>query len=254
MYKKGKYDEALALAKQTLEIVGKIEGENSLSYASTLTNIAAIYGKKSKYDDAITFHQRALPLYEKLMGTDSLNILRPLSELAVSYVAKSDYDKAAPLYQRAVAIKEQASSFNNLLGSELLLQYSCVLRKNKKQAEADSMETRALSITLKESADQLSAIYLPGDCLNLKKVKLPFPRYPNAAKAARLSGAVEVELLVDETGQVISARALNGHSQLQGASLEAAYKAKFEPLVVGGRPVKVRGNLKYTFKADVPYP
>jgi hypothetical protein len=47
---------------------------------------------------------------------------------------------------------------------------------------------------------------------------------------------------------------LNGDAQLKGATLEAAYKSKFEPLVVGGRPVKVRGKIKYTFKATVPYP
>jgi TonB family protein len=250
LYSKGKYDEALSLAKQTLELVGKIEGENSLTYASSLTNIATIYGKKLNYDEAITFHQRALPIYEKLLGADNPNILQPLSALAVLQIDKHDYEKAEPLYQRAVAIKERASGFNDLSGVEMLLQYSCVLRKNKKQTEAESMETRALSISLKESAGQLGAVYMPGECLNLKKAKLAFPHYPPAARATRLSGTVEVELLIDEMGKVISALALNGDSQLRGASLQAAYKSKFEPVVVGDRPVKVRGKIKYTFKAQ----
>jgi TonB family protein len=254
MYNKGKYDEALSLAKQTLELVVKIEGENSLAYASSLTNIATIYGKKLKYDEAITFHLRALPIYEKLLGADNPNILQALSELAVLQIDKHDYEKAEPLYPRAVAIKERASGFNDLSGAEMLLQYSCVLRKNKKQTEAESMETRALSISLKESAGQLGAIYMPGECLNIKKAKLAFPHYPPAARATYLSGTVDVELLIDETGQVISARALNGDTQLKSATLEAAYKSRFEPLVVGGRPVKVRGKIIYTFKASRSYP
>ncbi len=246
MYQKGKYDEALSLAKQKLEIIGKVEGENSLPYADALYDVSTIYAKKEKYDDAISFHQRALSIEEKLSSIDSPNVFRPLYELAVLYDTKRDYGKAEPLYQRAVVIKERISGFNNLDDALLLLRYSCAMRRNK-NPEADSTEARAFNLILKEKGDQLDKIYLPGECLSGKAVELPPPGYPALAKAERATGTVQVEVLIDEKGKVISARALNGPASLRGASVQASYKAKFKPAVVGGRAFKVWGIITYTF-------
>lgn len=246
MYQQGKYDEALSLAKQRLEIIGKVEGENSLPYANALDDVAAIYVKKPKYDDAITFHQRALSIYEKLSGMDSPDVLRPLYELAVLYDTRNDSKKAEPLYRRAVAIKDRVSGFNNLDDALMLLRYSCTMRRNK-NPEADSTETRAFSLILKEKGDQLDKIHLPGECLRTKAISLPPPRYPAEARAARATGKVEVEVLVDETGKVISARALNGPATLRNASVQASYVTRFQPTIVGGRGFKVWGIITYTF-------
>ena len=246
MYRKGKYDEALSLAKQKLEIIGKVEGENSLPYTDALYDVSAIYAKKEKYDDAISFQQRALSIEEKLSSIDSPNVFRPLYELAVLYDTRRDYGKAEPLYQRAVAIKERISGFNNLDDSLLLLRYSGAMRRNK-NPEADSTETRAFSLILKEKGEQLDKIYLPGECLGGKAIELGRPQYPAEARAARATGNVEVEVLVDERGKVISARALNGPPSLRGASVQASYKTKFQPTIVGGRAFKTWGIITYTF-------
>jgi protein TonB len=56
-----------------------------------------------------------------------------------------------------------------------------------------------------------------------------------------------VEIAVDESGNVASARAVSGHMLLRGASEEAARKAKFEPTTLCGRPVKVSGLITYGF-------
>lgn len=246
MYQKGKYDEALSLAKQKLEIIGKVEGESSLPYADALYDVSTIYTKKEKYDDAISYHQRALTIEEKLSSVDSPNVFRPLYELAVLYDTKRDYGKAEPLYQRAVAIKERVGGFNNLDDALLLLRYSCAMRRNK-NPEADSTETRAFSLILKEKGDQLDKIYLPGECLGGKAIKLPAPGYPDRAKAERATGKVQVEVLVDETGKVISARALSGPASLRDASVNASYGARFQPAIVDGRAFKTWGVITYTF-------
>lgn len=83
--------------------------------------------------------------------------------------------------------------------------------------------------------------------LNGKAISKPQPPYPSIAKAARASGTVVVQVTVDETGGVTSARAVSGHPLLQQAAVAAAKQAKFTPTLLSGEPVKVSGVLTYTF-------
>ena len=88
---------------------------------------------------------------------------------------------------------------------------------------------------------------ISGGVLNGKAIRFPQPAYPPVAKTERASGTVTVEVVVDEDGNVESARAVSGHRLLRDAAVEAAYKAKFKPEVVSGVRVKVRGLLTYSF-------
>jgi protein TonB len=58
-----------------------------------------------------------------------------------------------------------------------------------------------------------------------------------------------VQVLIDEEGNVVSARAVSGHPLLQAASVTAARQAKFEPMTLAGEPVKVTGVIQYNFVA-----
>jgi TonB family protein len=73
------------------------------------------------------------------------------------------------------------------------------------------------------------------------------PTYPPTAQQERISGAVEVEVLTDESGNVISAKTRSGHPLLRQAALEAARKWKFRPTLVNGQPVRVTGVLVFDF-------
>ena len=73
------------------------------------------------------------------------------------------------------------------------------------------------------------------------------PTYPPLAKAARVNGQVVVEVTVDEQGNVISARALNGHPLLKDAAVNAAKGWKFSPTMLTGVPVKVIGTITFNF-------
>ena len=73
------------------------------------------------------------------------------------------------------------------------------------------------------------------------------PVYPPMAKAARVTGDVIVEMVVNEEGNVISATATSGHPLLKDAALAAARRWKFAPMKVGGVPAKVVGNIRFTF-------
>jgi TonB family protein len=89
-----------------------------------------------------------------------------------------------------------------------------------------------------------------GGFLNGKAIDLPKPDYPVEARKANAVGTVQVEVLIDETGKVISARALFGPQILQEAAVKAAKRARFNPLIVDGVAAKVKGILTYDFVAQ----
>jgi len=86
-----------------------------------------------------------------------------------------------------------------------------------------------------------------GGILNGKALKLPTPAYPENARRARTSGTVEVEVVIDVTGKVISAKALKGPVLLQAAAEQAAKQARFSPTLLTGQPVRVSGLISYNF-------
>ena len=76
---------------------------------------------------------------------------------------------------------------------------------------------------------------------------LPKPPYPPLAKRAGASGPVNVQVLIDEMGKVVSAKAVTGHPLLLAAAQQAAYGARFSPTRLGDQAVKVSGVITYNF-------
>ncbi len=88
---------------------------------------------------------------------------------------------------------------------------------------------------------------LSGGGLNAKAVFLPKPEYPAEAQAAKASGSVKVQVLIDEAGNVVWAVAVSGHPSLRSAAEGAARVARFSPTYLAGVPVKVSGVITYNF-------
>ena len=77
----------------------------------------------------------------------------------------------------------------------------------------------------------------------------PEPDYPSEALTRGLSGVVNVFVVIDESGAVISAgpRAGLGAHLLREAAVEAAYKASFKPVMVDGKAIIATGLIQYRF-------
>jgi TonB family protein len=91
------------------------------------------------------------------------------------------------------------------------------------------------------------AVVRTSKLLNGQATYLPKPAYPQIAKQIRAAGPVNVQLLIDETGKVLSARATSGHPTLHAAAVQAAYQARFSPTMLNGVAVKVSGIITYNF-------
>lgn len=81
-----------------------------------------------------------------------------------------------------------------------------------------------------------------GGMLNGKAIYLPRPEAPGDA-----NGVVLVQILIDEQGSVIDAKAVAGPQNLHAIAVNAARLARFMPTVLSGVPVQVAGTLSYNF-------
>jgi protein TonB len=89
---------------------------------------------------------------------------------------------------------------------------------------------------------------MTGGVLNGSALNLPAPLYPEAARRMHTSGMVEVEVVIDENGKVISAKAVSGPAVFRDDAVQAAMRAKFTPSKLSGQPVKVTGKIIYNFR------
>ena len=111
-----------------------------------------------------------------------------------------------------------------------------------------------LSGLLTQAQEQATVIARNGEELR-KNVKLwQEPEFPPIARMAHAGGPLEVELMIDELGNVTSARIVYGHPLLQAALLKAARSWKFNPVTVNGHAVEVSGRMIYTFREPEPSP
>jgi protein TonB len=83
--------------------------------------------------------------------------------------------------------------------------------------------------------------------LNGEALSLPKPPYPAIAKQLRIQGPVNVQVVINEAGRVISAKAVAGNPALVTAAQQAALQARFSPTMLGEQPVKVSGIITYNF-------
>jgi TonB family protein len=91
---------------------------------------------------------------------------------------------------------------------------------------------------------------ISGAMLQWRAIKRVQPVYPATARAMKVSGAVQVQITISETGEVIEASAVSGHPLLREPALQAARQWQFEPTEVGGAPVKTQGSLTFHFMSD----
>ncbi|MEO8591870.1 MAG: energy transducer TonB [Candidatus Solibacter sp.] len=83
--------------------------------------------------------------------------------------------------------------------------------------------------------------------LNAVTSKVP-PEYPAMAKQLKIEGAVELEVLVSETGAVEKVNIVSGNPVLTRPASDAIRKWKFAPFSAEGKIVKALVPVSMTFK------
>ncbi len=119
----GRYEKALPLYQQALQIRKEVFGERHQNYAASLNNLAYVYDMIGSYKKALPLFQQALQIRKDVFGEKNLAYAGSLNNLAALYDEMGNYEKALPLYQQALQIYKEvlgeinasyATALNNL--------------------------------------------------------------------------------------------------------------------------------------------
>ncbi len=83
--------------------------------------------------------------------------------------------------------------------------------------------------------------------LNGRAIKLVKPQYPKSLITERKKGAVNVQILINEKGKVVSASAISGYTGFRQVAEEAVKKSRFKQFIRCGKPTEVIGTIVYNF-------
>ncbi|EAW34379.1 CHAT domain-containing protein [Lyngbya sp. PCC 8106] len=142
----GKYNEAIPLAEQVLEIRERILGENHPDVATSLNNLALLYSDQGRYDEAELLYQRSLAIDEKALGENHPSVATSLNNLAALYDSQGRYSEAEPLYQRSLAIREKALGKDHSLVALSLNNLASLYNSQGRYDEAEPLHQRSLAI------------------------------------------------------------------------------------------------------------
>ena len=89
-----------------------------------------------------------------------------------------------------------------------------------------------------------------GDVRQARLIKSVPPEYPSIAKAQRISGKVQIDALIDKSGNVATAKVLSGPPLLYGAAVDAVKKWKYSPALLDGEPTSIHLTVTVDFRAQ----
>lgn len=150
------------------------------------------------------------------------------------------------VWNDGLARPEAENAFPNGTGRENVSGTNDVGIANSR-AQSEQPAEVELPPTVKKPMDIKPTIIRSSGPINGQATYLPKPPYPAAAIAANIQGKVDVQVMIDESGKIISAKAVNGNALLRGPAEKAAWNAKFDPTYLNKMPVKVTGVIVYNF-------
>jgi TonB family protein len=284
LYKQGKYEEALPLARRVLKLKESALPADDRRLIPALNNVAFTLIAREKYGDAIPLLDRSLALMQSLVGRDSPqlaavevqlalalykngdkaragelltrvaeirekaygvnhpNTVESLHLLADYYQGQRDYKKAEELLLRIINAKEQAGGEGRKGLNDTRVRYMTLLLLDGREKEAEAVLAK-----IKEGVADAAPTPLAGGILSGRAVLKVAPAYPMAAKSSHVSGAVSVQIVVDELGRVIEAKAVDGPPLLRRESENAVKLWRFSPTLLEGMPVQVTGVVVVNF-------
>ncbi|HJQ67472.1 MAG TPA: TonB family protein [Blastocatellia bacterium] len=243
----GNYADAKSTYQRAIAAEEKLHGADSPKVADFLESAAWAHYATGNVGEATAMFERALSIREKALGPSHADVSYSLYNLARLHEKMARPERALPFYRRALEIREKALGPNHKQVGELLEKYACALKQAGREQEADEVEKRAYEILRGDELRAQNVSAVKGSVLKGSSIRRSVPQYPEAARRARMTGVMIVEVTVDETGRVIDARAKCGPDVFAPNSIEAARKWRFTPTTLNGTPVKVIGTITFNF-------
>ncbi|UCJ13314.1 MAG: tetratricopeptide repeat protein [Phormidium sp. PBR-2020] len=142
----GRYEDAMPLAQQALEIRETILGETHPDVAQSLNNLARLYWNQGNPSAAEPLLRRALDIWETSLGESHLDVAQSLNNLAQLYREQRNYAAAEPLYLHALDIRETQLGANHPDVAQSLNNLAQLYHDQGNYAAAEPLYRRSLDI------------------------------------------------------------------------------------------------------------
>jgi TonB family protein len=231
--------------------------------ASAYFSRGRIYLNKGWYDNAINDFTKVIELDPKDATA--------LANRGQTWEKKNDVPKAKADYEKAVGINPDnaiaKTNLERIRAEEAKLQPKPAPDKPAQQAQANSVPDSAQTannvsqapaagsgdVSPENASNAAPALDLidRGSLSPENAVRMVRPQYPPLALKANITGKVTVKVMIDEEGNVTSAKASTGHRLLVQTSEDAARRSKFKPAIYQGKPIRSTGVITYSYSPAV---
>jgi tetratricopeptide (TPR) repeat protein len=117
----GKFDEAIALVKRSLEIREKLSTSDDATFVAYLDYLARLYRAKGEYDNALTLYLRMLKIQETKLASTDFELAKILKQSACMLRRNKRKDEAKVFDERAnkIIYKDIANTHQIIRGKVL---------------------------------------------------------------------------------------------------------------------------------------
>jgi tetratricopeptide (TPR) repeat protein len=109
----GKYEEAIRIYENSLEIQQKTLPLNHLNLATSYINIGLVYNKMGEYSKVLSYYEKALAILQKTLSADHLDLTASYNNIGTMYYQVSEYSKALSYCEHALNIFQSSLPSNH---------------------------------------------------------------------------------------------------------------------------------------------
>lgn len=247
---KKKYKEAITNLQKAVEIYRVKSDQNAKAIAQTLDELALAFALDGDSKRAEIIYTEALATAEKAYGKESKGILPFLKSMTEVYILVKKYDEAQAMFVRQYLTTRKYFQLNGEEIQQILDSFYCFNSQYFKPEETAEKEKKFFDAIRGEKTPTENTVgnkTVSGGVVNGKAKYLATPAYPSSARSRYAQGTIPVRVMINEEGEVTSAKAICGDLELGAAGEAAARQSKFNPTLLDGKAVKVIGIIIYNF-------
>ena len=139
-------DEAEPLYWESLALLERIDGPDTLRVARFVADLAGFYTVLDRYEEAEPLFLRALDTLEWELGPAHLDVLIVRTGLAGLYLQQTHYTEAEAIYRELLATLLDTPDADQDQLVTILQEYALVLRQTDRDTDARALEARARAL------------------------------------------------------------------------------------------------------------